>query len=256
MISFLQFSLFKKFKRIKHFITTRNGGVSKGNYASLNLGMKSGDDHLLVTENRALLASALGIETNTLIFPDQCHTDKVGIIDDHPDNNQLKETDALVTNKKNRCLCILTADCVPVLLYDTKNNVIAAVHAGWRGTIQMIVSRTVETMMHSFASDPLNICAGIGPAISQTVYEVGEDVAQKFREIFGATSGIISMNAEIGKNHINLQLANKILLEKTGILPGNMNILNYCTFSNPDLFFSARHDGINSGRFATGIMLV
>jgi len=252
----LTFPLLEKEIKIQHFISTRHGGVSAGNYASLNLSVKVDDATDHIKENRKRVAGKLNIDTTNLVFPDQCHTDTVQIIRNSWNSTELKKTDALITNERGICLCVLTADCVPVLLYDRNKRVIAAVHAGWKGTASRIVSRTVERMIKVFATKPRDIVAGIGPAISQPRYEVGDEVATQFHFLFHDHPEILWKNPKTGKLHIDLQLSNRILLLRAGLTQEQIETMNICTFDNPDLFFSARRDGIMCGRFCAGIMLI
>lgn len=251
----LSFQLFNRQKGIRHFISTRKGGVSSGKYASLNLSENVGDNLEQVLENRKRIAIYLGIEVENLLIPDQCHTNNVKVLTDRWNDIDLGNTDALITNQPGICLCILAADCVPVLLYDPVQQVVASVHAGWRGTAGRIISRTAEQMIKQFGTKPGDILAGIGPAISQANFETGDEVAEQFHFLFSDHPEILWKNPETGKIHIDLQAANHILLQRAGLHEENIETIQICTFANPDLFFSARRDGIKCGRFGTGIML-
>jgi YfiH family protein len=256
MIKLLEFELLHGRPEIGNFISTRRGGVSKGNFQSLNLSLKSGDLLEYVIQNRSILAKEIGLQPDHLLFPDQCHTNRVKIVSKEDSHRDLAETDALVTDQAGIGLCILAADCVPVLLFDPVRKVVAAMHAGWKGTVRQIVTTTIGQMKNSFGSDPCNILAGIGPAISQKKYEVGDEVTAQFRTLFNDHPEIIWRNPQTGSDHLDLQEANRILLLESGISTKNIEVMRICTWSNPDLFFSARRDGFNCGRFATGIMLI
>jgi len=253
---FKRFTILSREKGIRHFVSTRRGGVSFGNYASLNLSRKVDDDPENVTENRKRLATYLEISTDQLIFPDQCHMDRVQILTDTWKDTDLSKTDALITNKRGICLCILVADCVPILLYDPANQVIASVHSGWRGTASRIVSRTLKNMIKVFGTKPGDVIAGIGPAISQAKFEVGNEVAERFEFLFRDRPEILWKNPETGKIHIDLQTANRILLQRAGLYEEKIETIQICTFATPDLFFSARRDSIHCGRFGAGIMMI
>ena len=254
-IKFINFDLLNQDSSCQHFISTRKGGVSKGLYSSLNLSFKVGDNPEHVIENRKRIANEMGISIKDLIIPDQCHTDRVRVLTGRPAENELASTDALITHKKGLCLCVLTADCVPVLLCDPQKKVIAAVHAGWRGTASRIVSRTLELMIRVFGSKPENILAGIGPAISQMNYEVGVEVVNRFEFLFSDCPEIFWKNTQTGKTHIDLQAANRVLLQRGGLSEEHIQISQICTFANSDLLYSARRDGLKCGRFGAGIML-
>jgi len=254
----LQFSNLNQFDEIIHFSTTRGGGISLGNYRSLNMGFNSGDLSNDVTENRIRLCEALGISPAQIVFPKQTHTATVKTIaigfwglDKEAQKNFINETDAVITNLKGVCVAIKTADCVPVLLYDPKQKVVAAVHAGWRGTVQNIVLKTIRKMIKEFGTEPSDLIAGIGPSISPGVYEVGEEVWKQFDPEF-----CLSANPDkADKKLLDLWSANYRQLVSTGIPADQIELAETCTFSDPERFFSARRDGIRTGRMATGIMI-
>ncbi len=252
----LKFNNLNKDSGVEHFITTKYGGRSNALFSSLNLSFKVGDRKNMVAYNRSFLAQALGIAKEKILFPDQCHTDHVEVVEPGTSLQDLQKTDALITQARSLCLCVLSADCVPILLFDPKEEAVAAIHAGWRGTVGRIVSRTIELMVKSFYSRPENIIAAVGPSISQKNYEVGDEVANKFKVFFHDKPLIVKRNKESGKYHIDLKEANKELLLRYGVQNKNIEISRTCTFDMPDLFYSARRDGLNCGRFGTGIMLL
>jgi len=257
-LSVLQFAILGQFSELFHFSTTRVGGCSINNYSSLNLGFNSGDLHENVIGNRIRLCDALPISPDQLVFPKQTHTATVktittGFIDMNKEAKKhfLNETDAVITNLQDICIAVKTADCVPVLLFDSKRKVVAAVHAGWRGTVQNIVFVAIQKMIKEFGTDPLDLIAGIGPSISSEVYEVGEEVWKQFESEF-----YLASNPEkADKKLLNLWSANYQQLIKAGVPAEQIEVARTCTFSDPDRFFSARRDGIKTGRMATGIMI-
>jgi polyphenol oxidase len=255
-MEFIKSGLLENIPEIRYFITTRSGGTSIGEYSSLNLSMKVGDDVLSVSENRRRLAETLGLQEQQLFYPDQCHTDRVKEIAKTNLTVDLTSTDGLVTCDKGICLCVLAADCVPILLFDPVQHIVAALHAGWRGTYERIVSRAIEQMARTYTSKPEHILACIGPAISQKNYEVGDEVSAFFNILFSHHPAIIWKNPQTGRDHIDLQGANRILMHTAGLLDEHIEIIDLCTFSNPDILFSARRDGHQCGRFASGIFLI
>jgi YfiH family protein len=260
----LQFELFNRHKdALFHFTTTIVGGVSGGNYATFNLGLYSGDDTECVKENRHRLANILEIGESHLITPYQVHGDKILIIGSDflskPDTEQsslLHGVDAVITNQKGICIGVGTADCVPVILFDPILKVFAAVHAGWRGTVAKIVEKTIGEMGVVFGCEPANILAGIGPSISQEHFEVGDEVVEAFSNAGFMVGSIGYKNIDTQKVHLDLSFANELLLTRAGILLKNTETANLCTYSNPSLFFSARRQGINSGRMISGGMIL
>ncbi len=171
----LGYELMKAYPNISCFSTTRHGGCSKGNYASFNCNGYCGDEAEDVNRNRELLRSLLPGESVELVIPHQTHSDHVKVVDTIQVNTELEGVDALVTDIPGYCLCVSTADCVPVLLYDTRKKVVAAIHAGWRGTVARIVEKTVSVMDNQYGSQGKDLIACIGPSISLEAFEVGDE---------------------------------------------------------------------------------
>ncbi len=258
-LNLLQFANLSSFSGLIHFSTTRTGGCSNGNYSSLNLGFNSGDLPESVTANRVKLCAALAINPARLVFPKQTHSATVRTINakffisgNEERKLLLMETDALITNLKGVCIAIKTADCVPVLLYDPKKSVLAAIHAGWRGTVQNIVSKTITKMVEEFGSQPSDLWAGIGPSVSSEVYEVGAEVWNQFDPEFYHSSN----PAQSDKRLLDIRSVNFRQMILSGVPPGQIEVTNICTYSDAKRFFSARRDGQKTGRMATGIMLI
>jgi YfiH family protein len=214
----------------------------------------TGDSKDIFENNRALLAEKLMIKPDQLVFPRQTHTNCVAEILDIPEN-EIKETDALVTNQTGICLCVQTADCVPILLFDPVNIVIAAVHAGWRGTVKKIVEITVQKMVQKYNSSPENIFAAIGPSISPEIYEVGNKVVEEVKKSI-PNAGILLHKNSSGKFHFNLWEANRQILLGNGLAEKNIEILGECSFTESNKYFSARKEGIATGRMVSGIMIL
>jgi YfiH family protein len=214
----------------------------------------TGDTVEIYENNRDLLAEKLMIKSDQLVFPRQTHTNCVAEISDIPEDD-IKETDALVTNKKEICLCVQTADCVPVLLYDPVNNVVAAIHAGWRGTVKKIVEIAVQKMIKNYGSSPKKILAAIGPSISPDIYEIGDEVVKEVKKSI-PNSNLLLFKTDSGKYHLNLWEANRQLLLKNKLQEKNIEILGECSYSKSSKYFSARKEGLQTGRMVSGIMLL
>jgi len=159
------------------------------------------------------------------------------------------------TNEPGLFLCVQTADCVPILLFDPEKKVVAAVHAGWRGTIQKIALATVRKMTEAFGSDPSAILAGIGPSIHMHAYEVGPEVVKAVKENFSNTGALLKPSLNEGKAYFDLWEANKTVLTEAGLEEENIEIMGLCSFEHNDLFYSARRDGIETGRMVSGIRI-
>ncbi|MFH1709474.1 MAG: peptidoglycan editing factor PgeF [bacterium] len=247
-------------KGILHFISTRNGGVSKPPFDTLNLSFNVSDDPKHVILNRKLLADAVGFKVESLTAAKQVHGSKVAIV---PKNmrgkgamdhiSALDEVDAMVTNTPGILLMIQAADCVPLLFYDPKQKVIAAAHAGWRGTTLNMAHNTVSTMVKRYKSDPRHIYVGIGPSIGPCCYEVGHEVVREAANNLKDASGLIK--ARDGKNYFDMWEANKRQLTALGIPESNIEVSKICTHCESDTFFSSRAGAGVTGRFGAGIML-
>lgn len=251
-IKHLQFNNLSKCDNIIHFSSTREGGVSSNKLFSLNLGFTVNDNPKNVNQNLKLLALANDIEKSQMVFPKQTHSSNIGIVKSA--NGIFPNTDALITNIPGVCICVRTADCVPILLYDPVQKVIAAIHSGWKGTIKKISKQTIELMQNEFGTKPENIIAGIGPSIGPEVYEVGSELIEIFHKSFGKNHIITSIKNS-DKGLLNLWEVNKQILIDCGITYNQIEIAEVCTYSNPELFYSARRDGVKTGRLATGIMI-
>ena len=248
--------------QVTAFSTTRNGGVSKGDYASMNCTPYTGDDIEAVQRNQQLLCTALHIEKEQLIIPYQTHSVNALVIDKEflqqnaeKRNEQLQNIDALITQEKGVCLCVSTADCTPILLYDRKQQVIAAIHAGWRGSVNYIVRKTLEQMQHLYNTQGEDIFAAIGPCIGFDAFEVGDEVYDAFKQNDFPIEYISGWKPETHKWHIDLQMANSVQLIDFGVPTEQIDICDICTFTHYEKFFSARRLGIKSGRILSGIFM-
>lgn len=244
------------------FTTTRSGGVSEGEYESLNLGLFSGDLPDRVIENRNRLSRAIGVLPERLFLPYQTHGIKVKVIESGftslnaaEQEKQLHGVDALVTACREVCIGVTTADCVPILLYCPQQQVIAAIHAGWRGTVGDIVGECLRVMVSRFNCCLSSVVAVIGPSICKDWFEVGDEVADAFSTLSLPSGLITTREITTGKYHIDLWETNRLLLVRAGISPRNIEIAGICTRTNHNRFFSARKAGISSGRFVSGILL-
>ena len=150
---------------------------------------------------------------------------------------------------------VLAAACVPVLMYDSRMRVIAAVHAGWRGTVGRIAAQTVERMQDEFGCDPRDVIVGIGPSIGPCCFEVGEEVVEAAREGLGNLEGLVKTGKQPGKYQLNLWEANRRQLRQVGVEDARIEVAGICTVCHHDQFFSYRGDRGNTGRFGAGIML-
>lgn len=256
------------------FSSTRHGGVGEGNYSSFNINPYCGDTEEAVGANRRLLSEAIGLPEECILLPHQTHGVESRIIG--PEFVALSENvrrmlldgvDALLTNQRGVCIGVSTADCIPVLLYDEEHHAIAAIHAGWRGTLARIVSKVIVDMEMAYHTDARKLKAVIGPGISLDNFEVGDEVYAAFEQAAFDMSTIAEERIKRNPNaddpakaferkwHINLPLANLQMLTHNGVDEANIINTGICTFDNTDNYFSARRLGIESGRIYTGIII-
>lgn len=245
---------------IIHGFTTRMGGVSEGIYASLNLGANRGDDPNRVRENYRRVCEALGVDREKLVFSSQIHEDQIRHItladagkglDRKVDYN----ADGLVTDQPGLTLVVFGADCLTILLGDPNRRVIAAVHAGWRGTALGIVERAVEVMVEDYGCRSRDIIAAIGPGISKCCFETGEDVPKAMREALGEEVLPYLFGGEGGKYKVDLKGINALRLKRSGILSTNIDISTDCTLCKPDKYWSHRYTKGERGSQAALISL-
>ncbi len=247
-------------ERVTAFSTTRHGGISTGNYASMNITHYCGDDAEAVKENRRRLASWLGIDEKRIVLPRQTHQTEVRLIDEtnYRSTDFLEGVDALVTTTPDICIGISTADCIPIIIYDRAQHAAAAIHAGWRGTVARIAQKTIRQMEQWCGSNPESLHAVIGPGISLEAFEVGDEVFDAFRQagfLMDSLAKRFPASDVKEKWHIDLPECNRQQLTACGIPADNILLSRICTYTNCHTFFSARRLGIHSGRIFTGIML-
>jgi YfiH family protein len=240
---------------IRHGFFTRQGGVSKGVYGSLNCGLGSRDDAENVRQNRALVAETLGVPPERLLTLYQIHSATTVIVD-KPWNGTVSEADALVTRTPGLAIGALTADCAPVLFCDPEARVIAAAHAGWRGALLGIIEATVASM-ERLGATPERVVAVIGPTISQRAYEVGSDYVERFLAEEPASSPFFMTDDSSGEPHFDLAGYVAERLKRAGV--GTVSDLGLCTYCDETRLFSYRrsqhHGEDDYGRQISAIVL-
>ncbi len=241
------------------FSTTRYGGESKGTYEALNINAFSGDDPIAVEANLIAVAKELNIPANRIVRQHQVHkTESRQIAEEfftlpiNIQNRILEGSDALMTDIQNSCIGVHTADCVPVLLYDTVRQATAAIHAGWKGTVKHIVAKTIDSMVKVYQTNPQDLKAVIGPCISLKNFEVGKEVYEQFA---AASFNMDKIARFYEKWHINLPLANEYELLNMGVRSRNIFQSGICTYDQYEDYFSARRIKENFGTIYTGIIL-
>lgn len=268
----LQLAPFRKFPWLVHGFSTRLGGTSLlDGKKVLNLGFMEWDSREAVTENRRLLQSALAAKGSTLIPLKQIHSDVVHLF--LKPAAEPPKGDASLTNIPGLLLGVQTADCVPILLVDPKKRVVAAVHAGWRGTLARIAQKTIGRMQLEFGCKPADLLAALGPSIGPCCYEVGVELVTKFTAQFadahdyfdeprtGDEPNPIQWLNMAPPGHqpapkdvrLDLQKANRSQLMASGLRPSNIYSSDLCTACRSDLLFSYRREGPLSGRLMSVI---
>jgi YfiH family protein len=243
-------------------VTTRRGGVSSGPYASLNLGLHVGDDADLVLENRRRAAVALGAAPGDVVWAAQPHGQVAAVVTAADRGRGARtgpgagagagrlavpDADALVTADPAPVLAILVADCVPIVLYDPVAQVLACVHAGWRGTVARVTDAALAAMA-SLGARPADVRAGLGPAIGPDRYQVGDDVAGPAREALGGDADQVLRPDGTGRWRLDLPGANALLLAAAGVPAGQ--IYPAAERTGGDGPFFSHRDQQPGGRFA------
>ncbi|MDY6864063.1 MAG: peptidoglycan editing factor PgeF [Thermodesulfobacteriota bacterium] len=259
---FLSYKLFDRFEYITNIISTRLGGLSRGPYSSLNVGLHVKDRNVSVIENRRRLCIGLGIESVSLTSCKQIHGSNVSIVNSKnkgkgafEQEDAIDSCDGLITSLEDVPLLILIADCIPLSFFDPIYGVIGLVHGSWRGTLQGIAQKTVYKMKEEFGCHPEDIIVGIGPSIGPCCYEVKEDVIEQFNKAFPGEADSFLIKNKKDAAFLDLWTANFLQLQETGIKKENIELSGICTSCNSDLFYSYRAKRGETGRFCGLICL-
>lgn len=241
----------------RHVFTTRYGGVSRGEWASLNLGSNRGDDPAAVRENYRRVAALLGAEIDGCCVTKQVHGVEVRVVteaDRHVCMSTVPyEADGLVTDRRGLPLLCFIADCVPVLLCDAEAGVIAAVHCGWRSATGDILGVTLKKMA-ALGASPERIFAAVGPSIGSCCFETDRDVPDAVEAWLGGTEGLVERRAD-GKYLVDLRGANARRLTQLGVPAAQIDLSEECTFCSHDKYWSHRYTRGRRGSQAAGIVL-
>ena len=266
-VVWLSFPILDRFDFLLNGFSTRLGGVSEGDTGTMNLSFSREPDRGKVRENHERLAKAMGYRPENLVFSAQTHTDHIveaGASDrgnGYLRENCFQDVDGMMTDEPELVLITFCADCVPLLIADPRRRAIAAVHSGWRGTVEGIGEKAVRKMAERYGSDPSDLVAAIGPSICQDCYEVSGDVICRFQERYPEglwpelyREGRIAEDGE-RRYQLNLQRACAENFLRAGMLPENISLPDLCTCCNPQLLFSHRASGGKRGNLAAVLML-
>jgi len=245
---------------IKHGVSTRLGGASVMPFASLNLGLHTGDDADAVKKNRKLFCDAVGVELDRVVTAEQIHGTKVAVVGEKDAgkgaikyDEAVVGADALITNIPNLPLLLFFADCVPVLIVDPVHKAIGVSHAGWKGTVGRIAQKTVLAMQENFGTNPADCLVGIAPSIGPCCYEVDQMVVAQLKQNCTKWSELLTTHGS--KWRLDLWLANQMQLEEIGVPTANIVVSKVCTACNTELFFSYRAEKGRTGRIGAIISL-
>ena len=224
-----------RFKNIEHAFFNKLGGKSTGIFKSLNCGPGSTDKQKNIKKNLEIVSNKIKAVSKEIILLNQIHSSKFHYISKNSKPHNKLEGDALITDKKQIPIAVLTADCAPILIYDKHNKMVAAVHAGWKGAYKDIIKKVIKFMIKKGCT-PKNITAAIGPCISGQKYQVREDFIKKF--IKKDKKNIIFFKKIKNKNYFNLNKYVHFQLKSLDIK--KIDIIDKDTFNAKNNFFSAR----------------
>lgn len=277
-VAYLTFPGLERTGAVRHLFSTREGGVSEGIYASMNLSYTRGDKKEAVDENYRRIAVVLGCRAEDMACSDQTHTDHIRLVTAKDRGKGVirpkdyRDVDGLITQERGIVLCTFFADCVPLFFVDPVRKAIGLSHSGWRGTVQKIGKKTVEEMGKAFGTKPEDVHAAIGPSICQDCYEVSEDVIGEFRKAFPSAEEDINNSSsrsecreracslwfptKPGKYQLDLWEANRQVMLEAGIPAEQIEVTDICTCCNPDFLFSHRASHGQRGNLGAFMKLV
>lgn len=241
---YITFPSLEKHDDLFHCFTTRFGGVSQGNFSSMNLGMSTEDNRSNKIENYYIMSQKFPIYLYDIVKTCQSHTANIRYVTDM-DKGKIfdatpgyKDVDGLITDRKNIVISTSHADCNPVFFYDPIKKIIGMAHAGWRGTVENITGKMIQKFIIDFGSKPEDIIAAIGPSLGQCCFEVDKDVADIFLSVNKKYEKFMKIIGN--KYNFDLWAINKYIMINEGLKEENIEISGLCTKCNNDLFFSHR----------------
>jgi len=239
---------------VTHAVFTRRGGVSPAPWAELNVGGTVGDDPQNVRENRQRSLRQMGRDPESMYDVWQVHSAQVVRADaPRPLDQAHHQADIILTDRPEVTLYMRFADCVPILLYDPVRRVVSLVHAGWLGTVRCAAQVAVQAMQAEYGSQPADILAAIGPSIGVDHYEIGSEVAEQVRQVFGQDASALLPGYNKAAVHFDLWSANRLLLERAGLR--HIQVAGVCTACHVEDWYSHRKEHGRTGRFGALISL-
>ena len=260
-LGYLTFRELEDISFIRHCFSTRMGGVSSGEFTSLNMSFGRGDPDENVTENYRRLCEAVGIPFESLTASSQDHHTFVRRVTKNDRGvgiyrpKDMQSVDGLITNETGVALVTYFADCTPLMFVDKKNRAIGSAHAGWRGTVGCIGDKTIVKMTEEFGTDPADLTVTIGPAIGKCCYEVDDPVASKV-EALGLDTGKLLFPKGGGKYMLDLLETNRQIIIRAGVPEENIIKSDVCTRCSNDLIWSHRATGGKRGGMCGMISMI
>lgn len=246
-VPYISYKCLEDFSWITNGFSTRYGGVSDGIWSTMNLNFNVLDDEKKVIENFTRMGNALNVPVEKMVFSHQTHTTNVLVVDETKcgmgivRQRDFHDIDGLITNVPGVCLVTSYADCVPLYFLDPVNRAIGLSHSGWRGTVDNIAKNTIDLMKKTYGTRAEDLVVCIGPSICQDCYEISQDVAEKFREVYNdVEQKEILTEKKDGKYLLNLHQACKYNLLREGVLRECIVMPDLCTCCNPEFLFSHR----------------
>ncbi len=245
-VPYLTYNSLSEIKFINHAFTTRLGGVSEGEFASMNMAFNRGDNSERVTENYRRFCAGAGFDFNSLVASAQDHHTYVRAVTSADKGigiyrpRDMESVDALITNEPNVTLVTYYADCTPLFFVDTEKRAIGLAHAGWRGTVSRIGEKVIKKMTELYGTDPKDIKTAVGPAISVCCYEVDEPCAANFLALTDLPVERFVFSKDAGKYMLDLLEANRQILMAAGVPEENITLSDLCTNCNSELLWSHR----------------
>ena len=262
-VTFLSFPLLERTGLVRHAFSTRLGGVSQGDFATMNFSFTRGDDREAVLENYSRMAGALGVMRERMVLTWQTHTTNVRRV--YPEDagkgivreRDYRDVDGLITDVPGMTLVTFFADCVPLYFLDPVHRAIGLSHSGWRGTVKRMGAVTLSEMERAFGTRPEDVLACIGPSICRDCYEVGDDVAGEFGAAFSAAAcGRMLTPKKDRKFFLDLWEANRTGLLEAGVREDHLSVTDICTRCNPELLFSHRWSAEKRGNLCAFLSLI
>jgi YfiH family protein len=251
-----EFTHFTRTGLVRHGFSARRGGVSDAPFATLNLGLHTGDSIAAVQENRRLFCGIFDLDARCAVTADQVHGEAIAVVTGEDCGRgalvyetAIPRTDALITNIPGISLMMFYADCVPVYFLDPEHKAIGVAHAGWKGTVAKIGQKTLAMMTKQFGTRPATCLAAVGPSVGPCCYEVDQFVYDKVTDAFAWSKELLRETGP-GKWKLDLWRANRQQLEEIGVPAQNIVVAEVCTSCNTDMYFSYRAERGLTGRMA------